>query len=204
MSIGYIALGVPALTEFIMQLLKIGAIKTVEFPSGWIESSPSAGAKVGLAWERVFSNKDYHQAEIVFKYRGVPIDEASRKVLNFLFGQIANHTEFELDKEQILALHTVFGVATIGDNQYTNSNTPGSLEGPRFHLEYAAIQSLSGRPILRVKGDFANGSKYDGIFYLAGGDGRVVEEFFLQRSERYSGGGAANEFIQVLNSIVWN
>lgn len=186
-----------------MQALKIGAIKSVGFPDGWTESSAATAVKVGLAWERVFVHGERSGEEIVFKYRGVPIDEASRKVLNFLLGQLTDASDIVLDREQLLALHTVMGVATIGDNQFTNENAPGSLEGPRFDLDRAVIQSVGGKAVLRVQGRFVNGAEYDGIFYLAGADGRVVEELFYQSTRKVGSADGESPFQAVLDSIVW-
>lgn len=182
-----------------MQESNIGAIGFVELPGHWSDTAASAG-RVGLAWERVFNLRGQDRVEIIFKYRGVPIDEASRKVLNFLTAQGPCPS---LDREQILALHTVLGVATVGDNQFTNDNQPGSLEGPRFHLAQASVDTVSGRNVLRVQGRFVNNLFYDGIFYTAGKDGRVVEELFLQSPEIADFETIKEDYQTILDSIVW-
>lgn len=182
-----------------MQESNIGAIGTVELPGRW-SNTAGTGGRVGLAWERVFNFSGQDRVEIIFKYRGVPIDEASRKVLNFLTAQGPIPS---LDREQILALHTVLGVATVGDNQYTNNNEPGSLEGPRFHLDQASVVTISGRNVLRVRGRFVNNLYYDGIFYTAGKDGRVVEELFLQSPEMADFDSIKEDYQTILDSIVW-
>lgn len=184
-----------------MEYGNIGAISKVEIPQAWSDKHSSSSARIGLAWERRFTSGGLERVEITFRYRGVPIDEASRKVFNFLLAQGKLES---LDREQILALHTVLGVATIGDNQYTNHSEPGSLEGPRFEVQSASVEQISGKNVLRVTGEFVNSLYYDGVFYPAGVGGRVVEELFLQAPTVVKELGQIKaDYQSVLDSISW-
>ena len=180
---------------------KIGAIKEVDLPDNWIANQSATTPNVGLAWQRVFSPRSDESVQLTFKYRGVPIDEASRKVFNFLLTQ---ETPGELGKEEILALHTILGVATVGDNQYTNKSEPGSLEGPRFRLDKVFVENISEKQILRVQGEFSNSMKYDGVYFPAGVGGTIIEEVFLQAPNAYKFDAHKSDFQTVLNSISWN
>lgn len=183
-----------------MKKENIGTIASVELPRDFVATGPAGATPTGVAWEMVFANRIHNDIEIVFKYRGVPINEAARKVLNYL---LHKQERDSLEVEEILALHTVLGVATVGDNQYTNSNPPGSLEGPRFHLDRIGVRKVQDKFVLSVEGKFANNHTYRGIYYPAGVEGRVMEELFLEVPGKYQAAPYIDEFESLLGSIKW-
>ncbi|MBZ0185822.1 MAG: hypothetical protein K8F91_06170 [Candidatus Obscuribacterales bacterium] len=183
-----------------MKQEKVGTIENVEIPNDWVGQHQPGSVPTGVSWQRIYKHRIYDDIEIVIKYRGVPIDEASRKVLNYLLKQ---EERDGLSVEEILALHTVMGVATTGDNQYTNHNRPGSLEGPHFQLDRIGIRNVSDKNVLAVEGRFHNGRVYKGVFYPAGQEGKVVEELFIQVPDKYDVESFCDEFDQLLGSIIW-
>lgn len=181
-----------------MKLENIGAIKQFSLPDDWQERR--SGAAMGVRWERIFQPVNAPQVEINVSYRGVPLDEASRKVFSYLLEQ-GEKNDFDL--EEVLALRTVMGMATTGDNQYTNTNTIDSLEGPNFDLTALAVRSVQGRHVLRVEGTFKNKRVYSGMFYQAGSEGKMVEEFFLQATNKDDFERYKPVFLDALDSINW-
>ncbi|MBX3073723.1 hypothetical protein KF913_07345 [Candidatus Obscuribacterales bacterium] len=181
-----------------MKLENIGAIKQFTLPDDWQERR--SGAALGVRWERIFQPAGAHNVEINISYRGVPLDEASRKVFSYVLKQ-GEKNDFDL--EEVLALRTVMGMATTGDNQYTNTNPLDSLEGPNFELTALAVRTVAGRLVLRVEGKFKNNRIYSGMFYQAGSEGKMVEEFFLQATTRDEFEHYKPIFDGALNSIVW-
>jgi hypothetical protein len=158
-----------------MKIENVGAIKSFTLPANWQERSGGSG--MGVRWEKMYQPNLAPSVELIISYRGVPLDEASRKVITFLFKQ---GEKDRLTEEEILALRTVMGVATNGDNQITNKNEPNSLEGPEFIIEELSVRSVAGKMVLRVEGKFKNGRLYTGMFYQAGSEGKMIEEFYLQ------------------------
>jgi hypothetical protein len=181
-----------------MKLENVGTIKQFTLPDTWEERK--SGASMGVRWERIFHPKGSPNVELNVSYRGVPLDEASRKVFAFLLKQ-GEKNNFDL--EEVLALRTVMGVATTGDNQYTNSNAIDSLDGPVFDIKALAVRSVAGRFVLRVEGKFKNNRVYTGMFYQAGSEGKMVEEFFLQTTTQQDFDTFKPVFDEALNSIVW-
>lgn len=180
-----------------MKLQNIGVISDVTLPDDWYERADKKGAGSG----RTFSPEATPEAEIVFFPRIVPLDEASRKV----FLHLLNQGEIdELSSDQILALRTVMGVATAGDNQITNSGAPGTLDGPVFHLENARTVDINGKIVLRVTGNYTtNGKSFNGIFFPAGAEGKIVEELFLQTTRNESIENYLTLFEKVLSTVGW-
>lgn len=181
-----------------MKLENVGAIKQFTLPDNWQERR--SGAAMGVRWERIFHPNHAPNVEINISYRGVPLDEASRKVFNFLLKQGEKN---KFDVEEVLALRTVMGMATTGDNQYTNSNEINSLDGPVFDLTALAVRNVGGRLVLRVEGKFKNKRIYTGMFYQAGSEGKMVEEFFLQAMTQEDFDKFKPVFEESLNSIAW-
>lgn len=181
-----------------MKLENIGAIKQFTLPDDWQERR--TGAIIGVRWERIFQPANAPQVEINVSYRGVPLDEASRKVFAYLLSQ---GEKIDFDIEEVLALRTVMGMATTGDNQYTNTNSLDSLDGPNFDLTGLAVRSVGGRFVLRVDGTFKNRRVYTGMFYQAGSEGKMVEEFFLQATNKDDFARYKPVFIDALDSISW-
>ncbi len=181
-----------------MKLENIGAIKQFMLPDKWSEQR--AGTALGVRWEKIFSPYEAAGVEIVVSYRGVPLDDASRKVLSFLLKQ---GEKDELLPEEILALRTVMGVATIGDNQYTNPHPKDSIDGPEFDLETISVKPISAKMVLFVEGRLKNRRRHAGILYQPGSEGRVVEELFLQVPDEESWLRYRPVFDVVLQSIVW-
>ncbi len=181
-----------------MRLENIGAISRIDLAGNWHEKT-EGGGKIGLRWERIFSPNTAPTVELGFSYRGMTLDEASRKVFSFLRKQ----GEKDLSIEEIMALKTVLGVATTGDNQYTNSNPETSLDGPLFHLDSIRLSPVANKLVLRVEGRFKNGRFYRGIYYPAGVEGRIVEELFLQSLNPEHFQKYAQAYEDILKSIVW-
>ncbi|MBX9669035.1 MAG: hypothetical protein K2X93_15530 [Candidatus Obscuribacterales bacterium] len=181
-----------------MKLENIGAIKQFILPDKWSEQR--AGAGLGVRWEKIFAPDDWQGVEIIVSYRGVPLDEASRKVLSFLMKQGERD---ELTAEEILALRTAMGVATIGDNQYTNPHPPESIDGPVFNLESIGVKPIAARMVLYVEGRLRNRRRHAGITYQAGSEGKIVEELFLQVPDDEAWLKYRPMFDVVLQSIVW-
>lgn len=179
-----------------MKLQNIGVISEVSLPDDWYERADKKGAGSG----RTFSPNATTEAEIVFFPRMVPLDEASRKV----FLHLLKEDEIDnLSAEQILALRTVMGVATAGDNQITNSGTPGTLDGPVFYIDNARTVDINGKTVLRVIGNYTNGKSFNGIFFPAGAEGKIVEELFLQTTRTESIDKYLTLFEKVLSTVTW-
>jgi hypothetical protein len=179
-----------------MKLQNIGVIGEVTLPDNWYERADKKGAGSG----RTFSPNETTEAEIVFFPRMVPLDEASRKVFLHLLKEGENDA---LSDELILALRTVLGVATAGDNQITNSGAPGTLEGPVFLIDNARTVDINGKVVLRIVGDYTNGKSFNGIFYPAGAEGKIVEELFLQTTKNESIDNYLTLFEKVLSTVKW-
>lgn len=181
-----------------MTINNIGAIASLELPSGWEERSAQPQG-LGSRWERRYAPRGFDEVELVFSYRGVPIDEASRKVFAYILSQAPR----EVSREEILALRTVMGVATVGDNQMTNPNQPGTLEGPAFVLDAASTLKVNNKSVLCVDGSFRNGAIFAGIFYPAGTAGMIVEEMFLQSRTEEEHRKYLPVFFNCIKSIAW-
>lgn len=155
---------------------------------------------MGVRWERLYKPNVSPSVELIISYRGVPLDEASRKVVSFLFKQGEKDA---LSEEEILALRTVMGVATNGDNQITNKHDPNSIDGPVFSIQDLSVRSVSGKMVLKVEGRFKNGRFYTGMFYQAGSEGKVVEEFYLQSPSVEDFDKYHSVFQEIVSTIVW-
>lgn len=179
-----------------MKLENIGAIRQLTLPVNWNERS--GGAALGVRWEKVFSPNVAPSVELTISYRGVPLDEASRKVFSFLLKQGEKDS---VSNEEILALRTVMGVATAGDNQYTNKQE--GIDGPVFDLQSLRVSSVAGKIVLRVEGKFKNGRYYTGMFYQAGSEGKLVEEFYLQATKPEDFEQYGKTYEEIVQSISW-
>lgn len=149
----------------------------MELPDDWQSQDKGRPMSPGMSWEVNYISSSTPTTRISFKGRGMPVDNASRKILRYVCTQ--KHGQ-ELSSDEIVALHTVMGVATIGDNQYTNPNPRKSMEGPAFFINKILVEKLGPKPVLRIEGQFANDFYYDGIIYGAGIEGQIVEELYLQ------------------------
>jgi len=181
-----------------MKLENVGAIREFTIPDNWQERK--TGAQIGVRWERVYTPVVAPNVELTVSYRGVPLDEASRKVFNFLLKQGETN---DLPHDQILALRTVMGIATTGDNQYTNSHPIDSMDGPHFDLQSLSVKTVAGRLVLRVEGKFKNNRIYTGMFYQAGSEGKMVEEFYFWANNPEDFNAYRSAFDDSVNSIVW-
>jgi hypothetical protein len=95
------------------------------------------------------------------------------------------------------------GVATTGDNQYTNSHEKGSMNSPAFFLNKISVEKLGPKPVLRVEGQFSNDYFYDGIVYPAGVAGQIIEELYLQSLDTDDFINSREVFDAALNSLTW-
>ncbi|GEM_PF-916681 len=181
-----------------MKIENIGAISSFTLPANWQERSGGSG--MGVRWEKLYQPNVAPSVELIISYRGVPLDEASRKVITFLFKQ---GVKDRLSEEEILALRTVMGVATNGDNQITNKNDPDSLDGPVFSIQELSVRSIVGKMVLWVEGRFKNGKLYVGMFYQAGSEGKMVEEFYLQSSSLEHFDKYHPSFNEIVETITW-
>jgi hypothetical protein len=181
-----------------MKIENVGAIKAFTLPANWHERSGGSG--MGVRWEKLYQPNVSPSVELIISYRGVPLDEASRKVISFLFKQ---GEKDRLTEEEILALRTVMGVATNGDNQVTNKHDPDSIDGPGFNLQDIRVKSVNGKMVLHVEGKFKNGRFYTGMFYQAGSEGKMIEEFYLQSASFEDFDKYHSAFEEIAQSIVW-
>jgi hypothetical protein len=181
-----------------MKIENVGAIREFNLPANWQERSGGSG--MGVRWEKMYQPDAAPSVELIISYRGVALDEASRKLISFLFKQ---GEKDRLSEEEILALRTVMGVATTGDNQITNKHDPDSIDGPGFSIQELSVRSVGGKMVLKVEGKFKNGRFYTGMFYQAGSEGKMIEEFYLQSRSLEDFDKFHPVFEEIANSISW-
>lgn len=181
-----------------MKIENVGTIREFTLPANWQERSGGSG--MGVRWEKMYQPNAAPSVELIISYRGVPLDEASRKVISFLFKQGEKDS---LSEEEILALRTVMGVATAGDNQITNKLDPDSIDGPVFSIQDLKVSSVGGKMVLKVEGKFKNGRLYTGMFYQAGSEGKMIEEFYLQARTLEDFDKYHQVFDEIISSIKW-
>ncbi len=183
-----------------MIVQNLGQIKTMELPDSWQSQDNGRPMSPGMSWEVNYTSTAMPNTQIVFKGRGMPIDNASRQILRYVLKE--KHGQ-ELSSDEIVALHTVMGVATTGDNQYTNSHEKGSMNSPAFFLNKISVEKLGPKPVLRVEGQFSNDYFYDGIVYPAGVAGQIIEELYLQSLDTDDFINSREVFDAALNSLTW-
>ena len=89
---------------------------------------------------------------------------------------------------EVAALSEVFGINSVGDNQFSNGNKAGGAAGPVFHLDMAYAQKVQGHRSVFVEGRFVdeNGApqrEFVGAYIEgANGAGSRVQEVYLEGS----------------------
>lgn len=183
-----------------MIVQNLGQIQSMNLPDSWQSQDNGRPMSPGMSWEVNYISTASPNTRIVFKGRGMPIDNASRQILRYVLKE--KHGQ-ELSNDEIVALHTVMGVATTGDNQYTNQHEKGSIEGPAFFLNKISVEKLGPKPVLRIEGQFSNDYFYDGIVYPAGVAGQIIEELYLQSLDTDDFINSREVFDAALESITW-
>lgn len=178
----------------------LGQIKTLNLPDSWQSQDNGRPMSPGMSWEVNYVSDSSPNTRIVFKGRGMPIDNASRQILRYVLKEKQSQ---EISTDEIVALHTVMGVATTGDNQYTNQHEKGSIDGPAFFLNKIQVEKLGPKPVLRIEGQFSNDYFYDGIIYPAGVAGQIIEELYLQSLDTDDFINSRDIFDKALNSLTW-
>ncbi len=183
-----------------MLVQNLGQIKTLNLPDSWQSQDNGRPMSPGMSWEVNYVCDSAPNTRIIFKGRGMPIDNASRQILRYV---LSDQHPNEISNDEIVALHTVMGVATTGDNQYTNHNPKGSIEGPAFFLNKIHVEKLGPKSVLRIEGQFSNDYFYDGIVYPAGVAGQIIEELYLQSLDTDDFINSRDIFDKALNSLTW-
>jgi len=185
-----------------MELQNVGQIASVTVPDNWTKEEIAFHGGMGTPRCIEFQGDD--QFKVSFFYRGLPIDQGSANTLSDLLQRKrAFAGPEELTAEEIVSLTMVFGLSTVGDNQYCNPTPPGSDGEPAFRMDRAETLSLNNRTVLFVKGAFRLGKCFCGIYAQSGEHNTVIEEVFLESED--SGNFLEYElrFQSVLASIKW-
>ncbi|MBP9090156.1 hypothetical protein KBI23_03945 [bacterium] len=156
-------------------------------PAGWIKSK-TPFSQAGNSSLESFSPPGNPDLTINHYYRGHELnDQAAESFRNILEKKPATNQEQLLSPTEIKALSQVFGQASVGDNQYSNSTKSGTSAAPTFELDVAYTKQIRGMPGVVVEGRFvdANGTpqrEFIGAFIDSTGTGKVVQEVYLEGS----------------------
>jgi hypothetical protein len=188
------------------EITDFGQIKRIVGPPGWTASDqPQRG--INSRTLKMFTPPDANDVSINLFFRGMPIAEKAAQDLAELLKH-ATASSQKLTPDQIKQMHAVFGLSTVGDNQYTNDAQKGSRNYPVFNMKSAELATLKGRPILRVRGNFQdeNGNvtmEYNGIFIQPTTRPAEIEEVFYQAPDSAKFMKYAAAFDQTLFTIEW-
>ena len=185
-----------------MELQNIGQIARLSVPDSWTREEVEFDGGIGT--RRCIEFQGDGNFRLSLFYRGLPIDADSANYLsNLLTRKPAVNGPAALTVDEIVALSLVFGLSTVGDNQYANPTPPGDEGGRAFRIDRAETINLKQRTVLWVKGTFSSGTNYCGIFTQSHNDARVIEEVFLESGDSANFDDYEWRFIDVLNSIEW-
>lgn len=185
------------------ELSEIGGVKSVLISNEWFEL-PQEPDPLREGWSRSFVLTGGEDVKLAFSYRGTPVDQSSasafREILDEKPALIGDE---KLSPQEIIKVQSVLGYNTAGNNQYTNSNEPGSGTGPVFDLIEANTRRVVSRPVLYIRGGFRSGRQYVGIFYDTDGKGKFIEEFMLHANSKKLLQLHLDKFESALGTIVW-
>lgn len=190
-----------------MDILDIGPFKKISVPPDWRRSTikiPQAGrGELPIVQLTMPGRED--DLEIGIFYRGKLESEADGENFHALLDQHkSSQTATTLTPGQIRSLSRILDLT--GFNQYT---FPRHLTGynPDFQLRSAQVLLLSGRPVLKIDGEFRAESLadtfYGGIYVDADGKGRKVYELYLRAVEKEFFQKGILTFRRMAESIEW-
>ncbi len=189
-----------------------GPIESISMPPGWVLGRMQSNGEGKL---EIFRPAADPWCQMDIYYRGAATSKpAADAFAHILETKPANvRCEVLLPKE-IRELSEVMGLATIGNNQFTNRVPAGSKYAPNFHIRSAHTMKVNGKTVLAVQGDFIEPldplqkpvNSFEGIFIDGGIDsntgGRKIQELFLQGpASRVS--SYRKQFSDTMNSIGW-
>lgn len=160
-----------------------GAIKEMTLPKFWKPGGDNV-SQVQSSVLKQFHFKDEDSSTLSLYYRGKPIPEDAGKTLVDMLSTKAAKADWKLTEDEIRQVSKAMGTV-VGDNQYTNSNPPGSPMSPLFKLDDARVRTIDGRAVLEVRGQLvdANGNptrNFDGVYIPVNSSGTEIQEVMLQ------------------------
>ncbi len=191
-----------------MDINDIGPFKRISVPSEWKRSSirvPQGNRQELPVVQLTIPGREDH-FEIGIFYRGRLESEKDGENFHALLEQNKDLCEaLFLSPGQIRSLSRTLNLA--GFNQYS---FPRHLSGysADFQLRSAQVIILSGRPVLRVDGEFKadqlTDTYYESLFVDADNKGRKIYEFYVRASEKNAYSRALPIFRTMTETIEWN
>lgn len=188
----------------IHELEHVGRIRRISIPDGWVpEEQPED--LFSQAWKVSFRSAENNQVELIIYYRGIPIDEKSAALFSTIAaGKPAVHGPEKLAPSEIMSLRIMMGFEHTGNNQYTNTNSPDTIDGPVFDLHVAEIRRIADQVVLFVSGKYSSGNHYSGIFYQADAAGRIIHQIGINSPTSAAQLKYSDDLDQILSSIEWH
>lgn len=182
----------------------IGAIAKTSIADGWVEM-PREPDIYSDTWSRTYTLSFDPSVELIFFSRGAAVDPSSAKYFQELCeSKPGHHREEKLTPQEIIRLQVIMGVENAGNNQYTNSQPAGEPNGPAFDLKEASCRRVGDRTVLQIKGKFAQGKHYVGIFFhTPERNSLLFEEVIMQAPSSRKLQDNIHYFDQAVNNIEW-
>src|SRR5579885_3227195 len=182
----------------------IGRIKRITLSSDWLEQ-PTFDDMFSQAWKVSFAQQAAPEVELLFFYRGLPVDPGSVDVFRSLSVlKPALSGPEKLTPNEVSSLRIMMGFEPMFNNQYTNPEAPGLPGGRVFDLIAAQTRRIEDIVVLHLRGRFSSGVQYEGIQFPADYSGRVIQEVAMQAPSAELLARYAFQFNEVIESIQWN
>lgn len=165
-----------------------GGFLELKPPSDWVRAPLRFSGEPRSSLE-AYSAPDNSDVTMNFYDRGHELGSAASKNFQEILGRKGGSEKAQpLISSEVEALSEVFGVNSVGDNQFSNKNRVGGAGGPVFHLDMAYGMEVQGRRSIFVEGRFLNENgvperEFVGA-YIEGSNGASsrVQEVYLEGS----------------------
>lgn len=174
------------------EIRNFGEVQVLTAPAGWVLESGNT-RRVSTRVMHSFHPPRLDNVMIAVLYRGAPISADAAAVLKAILNEKPAASGAQpLSGDEIRGLTQVFGLGSVGDNQYTNDDAGVGGECATFKMAEAATCKIGGRTVIRVVGAFQdeNGvalNHYCGFYISSRKNSGRVEEIFFQapNKDRY-------------------
>lgn len=146
------------------QIVDLGQIEKMVFPSGWVAGEPQPNPGIGTRSYREVYPQDAKDASIGFFYRGLPVSDAAAAAFRAV---LEKPTHFVTPPE-MRSIKEILSLKTPVDSE-------------QFKCVIAKTIDFNGRRVLMVEGRYPDsGDEIQEIYVDADGSGRFIQEIFYQ------------------------
>lgn len=165
-----------------------GGFLELKPPSDWVRAPLRYSGEPRSSLE-AYSAPDNSDVTLNFYDRGHELSrEADKSFQEILSRKGGSGKAQPLLPSEVEALSEVFGVNSVGDNQFSNKNKTGGAAGPVFNIDMAYGMEVRGHRSIFVEGRFLDGNgvperEFIGA-YIEGSNGAAsrVQEVYLEGS----------------------